>query len=152
MSEALTILPNPESSSTSGRRGLRSPPVHSWDFPVWPFRQLPVDINNALALSLQLKNADGFQLQGNMLAYKLLLSVSWEPWPLTPTPPRDRGVGGGRKRGSCRRQAWATCLQDLSPPFPSCLLPLVSLIWHPSWTLMCETDFRGCLLDQGIRS
>ena len=28
---------------------------------------------NALALSLHLKNADGFQLQGNMLAHKLLL-------------------------------------------------------------------------------
>lgn len=28
---------------------------------------------NALALSLRLKNADGFQLQGNMLAHKLLL-------------------------------------------------------------------------------
>ena len=72
VSAALTILPNPESSSTSGRCGPRSPPVHSRGFPVWPYQQLPVDINNALALSLHLKNADGFQLQGNILAHNLL--------------------------------------------------------------------------------
>ena len=60
---------------------------------MWPFWQLPVDINNALALSLRLKNADGFQLQGNILAQKLLLSVSWEPWLLNPPPSEGQSSG-----------------------------------------------------------
>ena len=116
MSEALTILPNPESSSTSGRRGPRSPPVHSWDFPVWPFRQLPVDINNALALSLQLENADGFQLQGNMLAHKLLLSISWKPWPLTPQPSEGQSRGGWAEEALLQKAG----LGHLPPgPFPT---------------------------------
>ena len=45
---------------------------------MWPYQQLPVDINNALALSLHLKNADGFQLQGNILAHKLLFFFFFE--------------------------------------------------------------------------
>ncbi|KAJ1366663.1 hypothetical protein KIN20_027396 [Parelaphostrongylus tenuis] len=33
-------------------------------------------------------------VQGNMLAHKLRLSVSWEPWPLTPMPSQGQRSGG----------------------------------------------------------
>lgn len=83
---------------------------------MWPFRQLPVNINNALALSSRLKNADGFQLQGNMLAHKLLLSVSWEPWLLTPPPSEGQSSGGWAEEALLQKAG----LGHLPPgPFPT---------------------------------
>ena len=72
--------------------------------------------NNALALSLQLKNADGFQLQGNMLAHKLLLSISWKPWPLTPQPSEGQSSEGWAEEALLQKAG----LGHLPPgPFPT---------------------------------